>query len=501
MSSERPDNDDAEQFLRKQREPALTLAHTANAPADFHEVLREIGDISGKWNAVEIFTPDAASIDREQKAFFQAFDEGKDYLPSFEYGTAKRFDIDGARERLNALMRRVLGWVPSLRVEQLARVALRAKLMDDLATCDLVEGIRTGDDARVKSAMNQKYQPLDDSLLALEDKELEDLIAYRPSADETPSPHRFTPEQVAFLKKKMLAPEEQEALFTWALKTYGILRDERNDIGFKVEVTDDVQFLDVRHRSLKGPTVFLKRKPMSAYTAILLLRHEIEGHARQVSNGQKLFGLGGGALTLDDETLYEGLAMRLETEAQKEYFGEEPPDPRFYGYAVKLAEEGKGFAEIFRDQYERTLHVLLKLPWDAPLPADISAEHREEAKRIGWRTTYRVMRGHTDMSNEQAFAMRKDIGYARGLEQDKKLREADKGHYNEVAVIAKGGLQMLGEFALTPQDLPFPDRNLTRVFADAIRDMFKRQGVIDVQSFVRSESRRILGGSGFDVLG
>ena len=54
-----------------------------------------------------------------------------------------------------------------------------------------------------------------------------------------------------------------------------------------------------------------------------LLRHEIDQHVRQSLNGQLMFGFGGGALKIDEEVWYEGLAKRAEIEFMRDRFGDE----------------------------------------------------------------------------------------------------------------------------------------------------------------------------------
>jgi len=495
-------------FMEKQASSeALSLKVLADLPKEFRDIARDIEDISGNWNAVEIFEPDGASIKSERAAFMEALDWGREYVPQFTYGKAEKMELGDSRGKLQVLMDRILAWEPQSHIERLSRVMLRAKLLDDLATCDLVEGIQKKDDALIRAAMNQKYPALDDAVLREEEKALDIAINLKPAKDlPAISTEQFTPAQAEALKNRFLTPEEQKEFFEWALKAYGLLRTEANDIGFRVVVDEHAQALDVRHRSAEGPTIFIPAKaighdPFSMYEAITLLRHEIEGHARQTANGQALFGLRG-ALTLDDETLYEGLAMRLERDAMKRYFGEaEDPDPRFYAHAVLLAEKGEGFAGIFRNMYDKHLHILLHIPMDRPLPEAIDAEYVVEARRIAWRTTYRVLRGHTDLSNKEAFAMRKDIGYERGLRMDAELIANGKGHYNEVAVIAKGGLALLGEFRITPEDLPYKDKNLTADFVRALKEGFAQQTVFDMQEFVRKQSIGVFGSPEFDALG
>lgn len=503
--SNTPHSPEVARFLEKQRsQDLLSVDVLKDIPPSFREVAEKIEKISGNWNAVQIFTPDGASVAKERAAFLEAKEKGLEYVPSFSYGRADSMDMEESRAALQDLLGEVRSWEPRSQVERIARVMLRAKILDDLATCDLVDGIKSKDDGLVRDAMNQKYPPLDDALLRLDDTALEEAIAFRKGLrPKEHSPEAFSESQIETLKGRSLDPEEQKVFFEWALSSYGLLRTDTHPVGFRVKVDPDAQVLDVRHRSSEGPVIVIPtdrpgRDPFSMHDAILLLRHEIEGHARQTANGQALFGLGG-ALTLDDETLYEGLAMRLENDAHVRYFNEKDYDPRFYAHAVQSAEQGKTFGAIFDDQYGRYMHVLLGIPLDEALPVAIDPEHVTQAHYVAWRTTYRVMRGHTDMTNKHAFAMRKDIGYDRGVMLDAELLANGKGHFNEVAVIAEGGLELLAEFHLTPDDLPYKDRNLTAELVRALKEDFARDTVFDMRAFVRGRAQDVLGGTETDA--
>jgi hypothetical protein len=112
----------------------------------------------------------------------------------------------------------------------------------------------------------------------------------------------------------------------------------------------------------------------------------------------------------------------------------------------------------------------LKRPLGSVLPEDtgIDKEKMDKIKRNAWRTTYRIMRGHTDMTNPKKFAMAKDLGYLRGYQMDKQLRDNDLGYINEEGVIASGGLTMLAEMKLPKDHLPHPFRNVTQKYWEEV---------------------------------
>jgi hypothetical protein len=218
--------------------------------------------------------------------------------------------------------------------------------------------------------------------------------------------------------------------------------------------------LDVRDKWRGGSSVLIPVKgERTAYAVLKLLNHEIGGHARQSMNGVKLFGLGGGQLKFDDETLYEGLAKRNDVLFQRQVLGEKDAAPYHnWSYAVRAAEQGGSYYEVLTEQVEQELHEMLKIHPDKPLPPrdQIDPKLLDDAIDNAMGTTYRVMRGHIDMSNPEKYAMAKDLSYLLGFMRDRELRQAGYAHVNEAAVIAEGGLLMLAEFDLKPEQLPVP---------------------------------------------
>ena len=206
-----------------------------------------------------------------------------------------------------------------------------------------------------------------------------------------------------------------------------------------------------------------------------LIAHEIEGHARQAINGERLFGVRGGALRRDDETLYEGLAMRNEFAFREKYFGKVNADIDelyYYVFAVHQAEKGKSFREIFDDQLERWLRAALTLPYGKSLPsaASIDPAILRKARSRAWRVTYRVMRGHADTSNRVPFAMPKDLSYLRGWLMDCELSRMGHAHLNEAAIVSVAGLEPLMEMELSPEDLPLPFTDIAPQYARMLLD-------------------------------
>ncbi len=234
-------------------------------------------------------------------------------------------------------------------------------------------------------------------------------------------------EEYNWLKDKVFTAEDQKEAFEYVLRKYSILRKGGRGDGYEVVIDENTTALDVRDKSYRGPTLFVpaeRSRPLTGDRFLPLLAHEIEGHARQSMIGKVLFGLGGDMLALDDEQLYEGYGLRLEKNIKRELFGNDNFIPRvYYPFAVKMAERGHSFYEIFSDQVMKRISVEKRTlrEFDHAFIKALDEDILENAMKDAWTITYRVMRGHTDTSNPEAYAMAKDLGYMRGWIIDKNL--------------------------------------------------------------------------------
>lgn len=461
-----------EQSIKEAKKPIadkMALPTIEGLPKPLVEISEKIADISGSWNPVEIYTADASSIDEERGKVFAALDTNTEYNPKLTYSYANTLDLTQARKELDETMHKLRQQKIDKkdRASRLFRAALYFKIKDDLATCDLVEGIKAKDEDKISVALKQKYPGTDPTLMSLAQ------VTYEQEAREGEAKNKEGQGLLSDAQKDYIkglefdAPKIKDA-FEYALKEYNILWSDSNPDGFKVKIDKNATSIDVRDKSANGPTIFIPEdRKMNGKTLLGLISHEIERHAVQSVNGWRLFRVGGGRLKIDNEQLYEGLGLRGETDSDKELFGVEGSTPRpYYPLAVKMAEDGASFFKIFKDQFEKRLHVVLKVPHDKALPQLSTLEQKtiDTAKRNAWLTTYRVMRGHTDMSNKKKYAMAKDLGYMRGYQIDHQLLKNDRGHLNEAAVIASGGLQMLAEFNISPNTLPIPFKNVTKQY-------------------------------------
>lgn len=463
--------------LFKKNDDGFSFPKLEKIPRELVEIAEEVGKISGTWNPVEIYTPDKESIDQGKEQIFEAHDKGQEYNPVLTYNHLQSLNLHHSKHHLEKLLLKLKhleddkkSWLPIHHEEKihldhasnLFRTALEYKIQDDLATIELSEGLKMKNEKHIKHALKKKYPGTNSTLIKLAEKEFQRLTRMGEQKENKPptGAGELTTEEVAWLSDRKVTPGEVAEAFRWALSQYGILRTAKNQRGFQVKIDPQTTAIDVRSKSPEGPVIFIpqdRKKPISTYKLIGLIAHEVEGHARQDVNGEELMFLGGGRLKIDNEELYEGLGLRYEHKILKKLFGLEITAPApYYTFATAMAENGASFYEIFCDQIETRIRVKLKksIEETVPLLSTFPSEDAHKIKRQAWMSTYRVMRGHIDMSNKTKFAMAKDLGYLRGYQMDQQLVDNELGHLNELGIIAAGALALLSEIKIKPEQMP-----------------------------------------------
>lgn len=466
---------------------------------ELNEIADQLVELTGGWNPVEIYGSGNSSEQKEK--FLEAYKEGKEYVPVFTYPRAVEIyeelgdKFKKTKESVNELLSMVKNIKPQSRGERIARIALYSKIKDDLATTKMIEGIATRNDHLTREGMYQKYTHLDETVIDLAKKELANMIEGKKNTT-TPL---LDKEEIKYLKdlKNKIPCEEIKIAFEWALENLGILYSESNQDGFRVVIDENTKSIDVRDKSKQGRVVVVPSgRSVTRQSLMKLINHEIVGHARQSYNSEKLFRVGGGKLKFDDEVMYEGLALRNEKDMLLELFGEVSEDALpYYVLAIELAEKGSSFHKIFDEVVDLRLHVKLKVPQNETIDRNsINSDELEKVYNSSWSTVIRVMRGHSDMSNKEAFAMSKDIAYLAGYQIDKELvqleseklfkdQEMSTGALNEMAGLVKGGLLLLAEFDLSTQTIEeltqqgkyIPSQNLAKKFwYEVLKPEFER---------------------------
>ncbi len=436
-------------------------------PQELVAVAEQLKALTSTWNPVEFVTASAASITAEKAKVFDAYRAGEAYNPTFVYDQVNAVDIDLEQTRvvLSTLLSQVRSFKPQSEFERIAKVSLYYKVMDDLASVTLISGIQTKNERFIRTAMNTKYRPLDAETLEAAEN------AYDAAIEETAHPSKLegtpllTPEQRKLLDESDTTDQDIKNAFDWLLEQYGILKTDENPNGFSCVIDINTTSLDVRDKSRSPMTIFIPAGvTRSAMRLLQMCGHEIEAHARQSMNGLNTF-VGGGPLKVDDEVLYEGLARTIDGKFHERYLGEKDNSPvMLYVVAIARAEQGANFAEIFKEQVDRHLHVLFGIDRDTAI--DYTSEHVQQklpdAMNSAWMKTYRVMRGHTDTSNPEHYAFAKDAAYFRGILMHQQLESLGYGFINEAAIMQVDALPLMGRVQFTEADVPYPYQDLTQ---------------------------------------
>ncbi len=452
-------------------------------PGLLRDITTELPGITGTWNPVEIYTADPKALRDERQKFLTAFARGRAYQPHLTYAYAESFQLGDSRKRLENMLKELRAFEPSTRAEKLVKLMLHYKLKDDIATCGLVEGLQEKDDRKTAAALQYKYPGVDPLVLGIAEQDWRRRATAEALKEKAKSKRlsegALTRDERAYLENLMFdAPAIKEA-FEWALERYGMLRREEGGKGFTVIVDRRATAMDVRDKSAQGPAVFIpEQSKESGETLLALMAHEIEGHARQSWNGENFFIFGGGPMKVDEETLYEGLAMRYENDFWERYYGTESIHRNldYYVFGVKKAEEGGTFADVFADQLERRLQAAAMVHGVTAAKVKASPPDYDRALSSAWGVTYRVMRGHTDMGNPHHFAMSKDLAYFRGWLLDQQLHAFGHGHINEASICSIGQLRVLAEFNIDESHLPAPYKDVTSQYLQLLLDKRTKPG-------------------------
>lgn len=450
----------------------------ADLPKAFVKTLDRLPQLTARFNPVELYTAD--NITAVKDDFIERYQAGERFNPTLTYQEGTQ-NLRDSLKKDGTTPEKVKAELLTLRAEvagqglangdglgEVMKKAILHKLDDDLSTLALLEGIEGKSDPKIKAALATKYgQGVDNALYDAAKVVFAFLVenqAHAPArkgADQPEPKGELPPELARHLSKNetMTGAEFKDAV-DWMLGRYYAMYEQKSGHAFPPELKYKVQLdarfsaIDVRDKSSDGPIIGIPDKPRSPKKYLELLRHEVDMHARQSLNGHFMFGFGGGALKVDEETWYEGLAKTADTELMMEMFGDNTnPTQPYYPFAIRMAEQGKSFIEVFEAM--KTLRLE-------------AGSSEKLALSNAWNTAYRVFRGHIDTSNPDAYAMPKDQAYLRGWMLQHQLAEHGLSHLNEAAIGPLDGPLTLSRFDFGPDDLMFPDVNLTRAYFEEV---------------------------------
>ncbi len=458
-------------FLAQRQKAEMQLSQVEGLVfPELSPILENIVELTRSWNPVEIYT--ASNHNQEREKFLQTYKTtGTADNPRFIYETADSLDFSEAKERLLKLRRSAMdlaktvnqaGQDQETKLKYLGCLLAILKINDDLATINMLDGIKQKNDAQTKKALIQKYGPLDDVLIAQADSIYQQSLIGEEAGESQSFPTILTPQEQQWLSEPRFDAEQMAAAFRWALQKYGFLAEKPGDFGFIVQVDDKTTSIDVRDKNqFKQPMILvpqsINERKRTGKNLLALIGHEIESHVRQSMNGAKLFAFGGGSLKIDGEALYEGLSKQADARFATNYFGEQSPTPGpYYIKAIELAQAGKNFREVFEK--------IVELRQAAAKTDKLT----DSILNSSWLTTYRVFRGSTDPENSSAYAMPKDKGYLEGFLLSQQLEALGYDQYNQLAITTGAGFKMLGLFDVKEEDIPYPYLDLQREYWETV---------------------------------
>lgn len=349
-----------------------------------------VAAILTKCNPVTMVT--VLDPDEKKNAWVKEVTENGDFTnPSFSYDVNYLQSIADARPTL--IQARVL-FNAAIITENDADKAIKRILLNRIATgllcSELATAMLAGDDKASASINKELYGFPSEAQV---EKVLDGLKNPAPKATTL-----FDEETAARLKAIKVDATAIKYWFEKALSAAGIE-------GWSVEISSEFTAIDVQDFSKAGyPRIAIPAsRQIDGLKLVSLIMHEILGHARGSAEGWKLFG----NLLKDtpieslipvmtkshDETLYEGVAMRLEHAIT----GTEP-----LPWATISCSNcpNTNFAELGKIMYQYRLEGGAK---------------PEKAASLAYTNAYRLKRGCTD-SGAVGYAFPKDPCYRKGFD-------------------------------------------------------------------------------------
>lgn len=447
-----------------------TIYQPEKFSASLKKLISEWEELTKNWNVVEILTPTKKSLIQEKEKVLNAWKKNKIYEPSFAYPWAEKniFDVKKTHQKLNDLLEKIKNLKVNNEIDRNGKAALYRCAKDSKETLDIIEGLQNKKERLIKTALNKKYAASDDYLWLLAN-------SYYQQATEAEKWVHVIPltilndEEKDLLRAQNFDARDLAAAFIWVLQKYGVLGQEKEKTNYKVTITDEATAVDVRDKGRKPLTIVIPAdKKLNGEKLLCLLYRQIEGKVRQNLNARAL-NAENFELKIDDETWHEGCAMRLENKFfYQNLFGDHEDEivkMSFYVLAVNLAENGQSFMTIFRQMVDMYLHVLAGVPPETELNYE---DEKVQAKLMiaqekAWEVTYRIMRGHLDMSNKLAFACRKDLVYLRSYLVDEIINGLGWTNEDEKIIIKTNALSPMHQGLLEVENVAYP-------FLDATKD-------------------------------
>ncbi len=393
----------------------ITLRECKKAVKKVERILREIMMLIYSINPVEFVTPDGVSkikndwIKRAAAGFFDN--------PVFTYNEQLLKKIVGMESAIEKSFRVIAAYEAKSRAAKIIYERTLRSITDALLSIKMARAILNHDDLALKEAVEAKYGVPEESICIYAVAKALELKKGKTGEIEM----HITKEFYEQLKTTTFNAEEIRIAFLWVMHEY--CKRHPDIKPWVVIITDDASAIDVRDKNSSGEPMIVipTSRVVTGLELVKLIGHEIEAHWRSSINALSI-----GALKLDDELIYEGLAKVMDVMWGERIGVDSEPVP-YYIIAEKLALSGKSFAETANEL-------------DRYLPDDLTGEAR--AKKL-WVYTYRAFRGISDTSNPFGYAFTKDRAYFEGYKYARELIENGQDVYLNFSTLDKEGLKQL----------------------------------------------------------
>ena len=418
-------------FVLKKTTEKISFDEIIDAASYYSVIREEVRRAISTLNPVEIVTPEG--ISEIKKDWIKKARKGVFENPKFSYDRKKLKEVSSKAEMLKDLKIRLIYRDHEGVARGFAWELIYSALHDAIATVDLAEAILRHDDFEAGRMINMKYGISDDSMRELAHRRADDISRLGLNRSENKS--GIDPGDFELLSTSKIRACEIKQMLERMMNEYG------STLGWPVEIIENGSEIMVCEKSSLGhPAIVVPvNRKMNGWKLVELLGREIECHWRSSINAELI-----GALKVDDELVYEGLAAAKDNRFSSFYFGEEKWPVPYYILAQELALEGKSFAEVASQIYMM-------------LPESVSNREKKS-----WNYTYKTFRGVSNTQNPAAYAFTKDRAAFEGGFYANQLRMRGVNHYLSFGTLKKEQLERLIELTKIEEieKSVLPDRKL-----------------------------------------
>lgn len=383
----------------------MKLSEIQSAVSRYANIRENIRSAISTINPVELVTP--VNLTEAKKNWIENAKKGAFLNPSFVYDQELLRREAQKLPMLRSLKSSLDKFTPVTEATMFVHDQLAEVVSDAICSAELASAIAFGYDEMAASRVITKYgRPSQDVYqLALDLAEHGFAERYRKSV-------KLSPKDTELLQTTQLDAQFIKEMFIWAMKQYGQ--------PWPVEILDDCNAIDVRDKSSFGHPIIAipATRAVNGFKLVELIGHEIEAHWLGSQNAELI-----GALKVDSELIYEGVAKFKDYQFGAQFLGEATMPSPYYVIAEREALAGRSFAEVGKTMVEY-------------LNGDVAR---------AWTFTCRTFRGITNTTNRAGYAFTKDRAYLEGFLQVRQMvKNGDEALLN-FSTLSPSSLQRLSE--------------------------------------------------------